>query len=158
MSSALEQVLLGIGTGVVVLALSLIVKRIPRPAAVFLALGAAIIGYVLWPHAILVEVPDLSDLSRDDASVRLTSQNLTPDAQPQFAPNVRPEHVIPSSQNPLPGTRVQPRSIVHFSVSIASSAVGEPRPGIGTELTAPVIFSPTDGGDIVTPTRSGQYL
>jgi hypothetical protein len=158
MSSTLEQVLVGLGTSLVVLAIGLVVKRIPKSVALLLAVGVGMIAYVVWPRAVLVEVPDLSDLSRDEAEIRLASLKLTPEPQPQEAPNIRPEHVVPSSQNPLPGTKVQPRTIVRYSVSTATSVatgrLNSNDPVAGSHVS---IFSPKNGGDVV-PIRGADNV
>jgi hypothetical protein len=106
-----------------------------------------------------VEVPDLSNLSRDEAELRLSAVKLVAAAQPQEAPKNRPEHVIPGSQNPLPGTRVRKGTLVRYSISTPSSVA----PGRTVALSDSVgtcaisIFSPRDGGDIV-PRRGADNV
>jgi hypothetical protein len=159
MSGTIEQILVSLGAGLVVLAVGLIIKRVPKPVAILMAVGIGVLAFVLWPRAALVEVPDLSDLSRDEAELRLSAMKLVGVPQPQEAPNTRPEYVIPASQNPLPGTRVQPGSLVRYSISTATSVVSGGRSDAdGSAGSGEVsIFSPRDGGD-VAPRRGADNI
>lgn len=160
MSGSIEQMLVSLGAGLVVLAIGLIIKRVPKPVAILMAFGIGILAFVLWPRAALVEVPDLSNLSRDKAELRLSSMKLVGVPQPQETPNTRPEHVIPTSQNPLPGTRVQPGSLVRYSISTATSIVSGSRPKAYRSIDESgelSIFSPRDGGD-VAPRRGADNI
>lgn len=159
MSGTMESVLVGLGTGVLVLAIGLVIKRVSKPVAVLLAVGAGILALVLWPRAVLVEVPDLSGISRDEAALRLSAMDLVGVPQPQEAPNTRQEHVIRGSQSPLPGTRVQRGTPVRYSISTPTH-VATGRPGdasVSTTARAISIFSPRDGGDVV-PRRGADNI
>jgi hypothetical protein len=133
----------------------LVVHRIPRPVAVLLAVGTAMLAFVLWPRAALVEVPDLSDLSRDEAELALSSLALIGAPQPQEAPSTRPDHVIPTSQNPLPGTRVRPHTTVRYSVNTTTSTASpQASSAPGGSVS---IFSPNSGGEVV-PQRGADNV
>ncbi|HJP95861.1 MAG TPA: PASTA domain-containing protein [Candidatus Saccharimonadales bacterium] len=150
MSGTTESVLVSLGAGLVVLAIGLIIKRIPKPVAVLMAVGIGILAFVLWPRAALVEVPDLSDLSRDEAELRLSAVKLVGIPQPQEAPNTRPEHVIPASQNPLPGTKVRRGTVVRYSISTPTAVAPRQTSDAGGSATggAISIFSPKEGGEV----------
>lgn len=159
MPSTLESVLVSLGASLVVLAIGRIWRRqVPMSVAVLLAIGCGMIAFVLWPRAVLVEVPDLADLSRDEAELRLTSIKLVPSPQPQQAPNTPLEHVVPSSQEPLPGTKVRRDTVVRFSVSSPTSLPLD-RPPSNPALNASLvsIFSPKDGGEIL-PKRGADNI
>lgn len=158
MSPSVESVLVSLGAGLVVLAIGLMIKRVPKTVAVLLAVGMCILAFVVWPRATLVEVPDLTGLSRDEAVLRLSSLKLGAAPQPQQAPNTPPEHVIASSQDLLPGTRVKVGTVVRFGVStpiaMDPGRTGAPNPSSGGGVS---IFSPTNGGDI-TPKRDADNV
>jgi len=156
--SNLESVLVSLGASLVVLAIGMLVKQIPKSVAVLLAIGCGMIAFVLWPRAILVEVPDLAGLSRDEAELRLTSLKLAPAPQPQQAPNIPLEHVVPSSQEPLPGTKVRRGTVVRFSVSSPTSLPGDQTQSDGGPNSNLVtIFTPRDGSE-VTPKRGADNI
>lgn len=159
MSRTVEQVLVSLGAGLVMLAVGLIIKRVPKPVATLLAVGVGILAYVLWPRVVLVEVPDLSNLSRDEAELALSASKLVGAPQPQVAPTTRPEHVIPASQNPLPGTRVRRGTPVRYSISTSTSLVPGLQSGTSGSTAAEgfSIFSPREGGE-VTPTRGADNI
>ncbi|MDR3675518.1 MAG: PASTA domain-containing protein [Acidobacteriota bacterium] len=158
MSPIVESIVLSLGTGLVVLALGLVVNRIPRPVAVLMALGIGLLVFVLWPRAALVEVPDLADLSRDEAELRLSSAKLVAAPQPQQAPNTPVEHVVPMSQNPLPGTKVRRGTLVRYSISTPTSVdQREDHPSSPSPRGSISIFSPKDGGEVV-PKRGADNL
>jgi hypothetical protein len=157
-SPIVESVVVSIGAGLVVLAASLVLKRIPKSTAVLMALGIGLLAFVLWPRAVLVEVPDLSGLSRDEAELSLSSANLVAAPQPQQAPNTPVEHVVPSSQNPLPGTKVRRGALVHYSVSTPTSVdQAQAHPDSTPTRGLVSIFSPKDGGEIV-PKRGADNI
>jgi hypothetical protein len=159
MSGAVESVVVSLGAGLVVLAIGLVIKRVPKPVALLMAVGIGMLAFVIWPRAALVEVPDLSDLSRDEAELRLSSMKLVGLPQPQGAPNTRPEHVIPTSQNPLAGTKVRRGTLVHYSISTQKSIVPGQTDDTGgsTAAVALSIFSPRAGGEIV-PSRGADNV
>lgn len=159
MSGTAESVLVSLGAGLVVLAIGLIIKRVPKLLAILMAVGIGILAFVLWPRAALVEVPDLSDLSRDEAELRLPAMKLVGAPQPQDAPNTRPEHVIPASQNPLPGTKVRRGTLVRYSISTPTPVASGRTAGAGASAAARAIsvFSPRDGGDVV-PKRGADNI
>ena len=82
MSPSVESVLVSLGVGLVVLAIGLTIKRMPKIVAILLAVGICIIAFVVWPRATLVEVPDLTGLSRDEAVLRLSSLKLVAAPEP----------------------------------------------------------------------------
>lgn len=141
MSPNIESVLVGLGVGLIMLAISKLIKRIPRPAALAIAIGIGLLSFVLWPQNPLVEVPDLSNLSRDEAKLKLSSAKLSAEPQPQQDPNTLLDHVIPYSQKPLPGTKVQSGTVVSYYFSTGSPKI----PPIDTLS----IFSPFEGGEAV---------
>jgi hypothetical protein len=147
-SPSVESVVVGLGTGIVVLAISLLLKRIPRPVAVLMAIGISLIAIVVWPRAFLVSVPDLSGLSRDDAVLRLSGLKLGAAPEPQLSSSTPVEHVVASSQDLPPGTRVKPGTVVHFSISTQPPGTirtdSSSAPSYGTAS----IFSPTSGGEV----------
>jgi hypothetical protein len=158
MSPSVESVLVSVGAGLVVLAIALMIKRVPKSVALLLAIGICIIAFVVWPRATLVEVPDLTGLSRDEAVLRLSSLKLGAAPQPQQAPNTPAEHVVASSQDLLPGTRVRVGTVVRFGVSTPTAAdpgrTGSPDSSFGGGVS---IFSPTNGGEI-TPKRDADNV
>jgi hypothetical protein len=165
MSGTVESFIVSLAAGILVLGIGLLIeiiivnnkegKRGPRPVVLFvtllMAVGIGLLAWVVWGHAVLVGVPDLSDLSRDEAELTLSSMGLVGAAQPQEAPKTRPEYVIPSSQNPLPGTKVHRSTLVRYS--IATSTSFEPARTDdtgGTSATRGVsIFSPRDSGKVM---------
>lgn len=159
MSGTVESVIVSLGAGLVVLAIGLVIKRVPKPVALLMAVGIGMIAFVMWPRAALVEVPDLSDLSRDEAELMLSSMKLVGVPQPQEAPNTRPEHVIPTSQNPLAGTKVRRGTLVRYSISTQTSVVPRRTGGTGGSIAAGAvsIFSPREGGDVV-PRRGADNV
>ena len=159
MSGTTESILISLGAGLVVLAIGLVVNRVPKPVAVLMAVGIGILAFVIWPRAALVEVPDLSDLSRDEADLRLSAMKLVGAQQPQEAPNTRPEHVIPGSQSPLPGTRVRPGTLVTYSISTPTSVVPGRTANKGSHAPtiAISIFSPREGSGVV-PKRGADNI
>lgn len=158
MSPSVETMILSLGTGLVILAIGLIIPKMPKSIAVLLALGFGMLAFVLWPRAILIEVPDLANLSSDEAEVLLSSRDLEAKPQPQEARNTRPHYVIPSSQNPLPGTKVKRGTIVRFSVSNPTSVeLGGTESGRVVTGVSVSIFSPGDG-DTVTPRRGADNI
>lgn len=77
MSPIVEAVIVSLGAGLVVLAIGLlVVKWIPRSVAVLMALGIGLLAFVLWPRTVLVEIPNLANLSRDEAELKLSSAKL----------------------------------------------------------------------------------
>ena len=159
MSGTTESVLVSLGAGLVMLAIGLIIKPVPKRVALLMAFGVGILAFVLWPRAALVAVPDISDLSRDEAELRLSALRLVGAPQPQEAPNTRPEHVIPVSQSPLPGTKVRRGTLVRYSISTPTSVVpGRTSAAGGSAAERGVsIFSPREGGDIV-PSRGADNI
>lgn len=159
MSETAESIVMSLGAGLVVLAVGLVIKRVPRPVVFLMAVGIAMIAFVLWPRATLIEVPDLSDLSRDEAALRLSSMNLAGAPQPQEAPDTRPEHVVPSSQTPLPGTKVRRGTLVRYSISAPTSLLPGGTNGLGDSTVAGLvsIFSPRGGGRVV-PKRGADNI
>ncbi|MCX5800493.1 MAG: hypothetical protein NTX17_03810 [Candidatus Eisenbacteria bacterium] len=159
MSGTTESILVGLGIGLVVLAVSMAIKPVPRRAAILMAVGTGIIAFVLWPRAVLVEVPDLSDLSRDEAELELSSAKLDGAPQPQEAPNTRPDHVVPMSQSPLPETKVHRGTLVRYSISTPTSTVsGKATDSDSTRGHVLVsIFSPRHGGEVV-PVRGADNI
>ncbi len=158
MPSNLESIFISLGASLVVLAIGMMVKRIPKSVAVLLAIGFGMIAFVLWPRAVLVEVPDLADLSRDEAELKLTSVKLVPAPEPQQAPNTPLEHVIPLSQEPLPGTKVRHGAVVRFSVSSPTAIYPNrtsPNASVAEGLVS--IFSPKNGGE-VAPKRGADNV
>jgi hypothetical protein len=156
--SNLESVLVSLGASIVVLAIGMLVKQIPKSVAVLLAIGCGMIAFASWPRAALVEVPDLADLSSDEAELRLTSLKLVPAPQPQQAPNTQLEHAIPSSQEPLPGTKVRRGTVVRFSISSPTSLpLDRTPPDGGPSSSLITIFSPKDGSE-VTPKRGADNI
>jgi hypothetical protein len=154
MPSNVESVLVSLGASIIVLAIGIWRQRKPTPVSVLLAFGCGIIAFVLWPRAVLVEVPDLTGQSRDEAELKLTSLKLVPEPRPQQAPNTPLEHVVPSSQEPLPGTKVRSNTVVRFSVS---SPISIPRPSIVPNSGVVTIFTPK-GGSEVTPKRGADNI
>lgn len=160
MTGIAESVVVSLGAGLLILAVGLVIKKyIPKPVTVLLAVGIGLLAFVLWPRATLVDVPDLSNLSRDEAELRLSSLKLVGVPQSQPDPNTRPEHVVPMSQNPLPGTKVRRGTPVRYSIGAATSVV----PGRATDINgSPMvcsvsIFSPRNGGAVV-PKRGADNI
>jgi hypothetical protein len=157
MSGTIAQIIVSFGVGLIVLAVGLKTKKVRKHVAILMAVGFGLLLFVLWPRATLVGVPDISHLSRDEAELRLFAMKLVGVPQPQEAPTTRPEHVIPGSQNPLPGTRVRRGSLVRYSISTT------PPEGSGDRLNADdpansqqvSILSPREGGD-VAPRRGAD--
>lgn len=118
MAPALESILIALGVGLVLLALGLFIKKIPKHVVILFAAGIGIIVYILWPRTGLVDVPELSGLSRDNAVLELSNLKLVGVAEPQPSANTPIEHVIAGSQDVPPGTKVKPGAVVRFSVSI----------------------------------------
>jgi hypothetical protein len=147
-----------LGAGLIVLAVGMMVKWIPKPVAVLMALGIGLLAFVLWPRAVLVEVPDLAGMSGDEADLKLSSAKLVAAPQPQQAPDTPLEHVVPASQNPLPGTRVRRGTLVRYSVSTPTSVdQGRAHPGSSAPSGSVFIFSPKDGG-VVVPKRGADNI
>ena len=159
MSGTLESVLVSLGVGLVVLAIGLTIKRVPKSATFFIAAGIGMLAYVLWPRVALVEVPDLSDLSRDEAELILSSMKLDGLPRPQEARNTRPEHVISASQNPLAGTMVRYGTVVQYSISTQTSVVLPRKDDSEGSITAGAvsIFSPRENGEVV-PRRGADNI
>jgi hypothetical protein len=153
-----ESVIVSLGTGLVVLSIGLMAKRIPRLVVVLMALGIGFLAFVLWPRTVLVEVPDLADLSRDEAELKLSSAKLVAAPQPQQAPNTPLEHVVTLSQNPLPGTKVRRGTLVRFSVSTPTSVDQTRSRSDSAQPSGLVsIFAPKDGGEVV-PKRGADNV
>ena len=146
MSGTVESVVVSFGAGFVVLAVGMIIKRVPKPVVLLMAVGIGMLAFALWPHATLVEVPDLADLSQDEAELRLSSIKLVGVPQLQEAPNTRPEYVIPMSQNPLAGTKVRRGTLVRYSISTKKVVIPW---GTGETIGSILISSPRDGYDVV---------
>ncbi|HUP42332.1 MAG TPA: hypothetical protein VM599_03905 [Thermoanaerobaculia bacterium] len=158
MSPIMESVIASLGTGLVILAIGLLAKRIPRLVVALIALGLGFLAFVLWPRAVLVEVPELENLSRDEAELKLSSVKLVAAPQPQQAPNTPLEHVVTSSQNPLPGTKVRRGTLVRYSVSTPTSVDQDRSRSDSAQPSGLVsIFEPKDGGEVV-PKRGADNV
>lgn len=158
MSPIIETLILSLGAGLVILALGIGIPKVPRTVAVLVALGVGLITFVIWPKAVLVEVPDLSNLSRDEASIRLADAGLQEAAQPQESPHTRPHHVIAQSQNPLPGTKVKRDTVIRFSVNTDTSVEsGQTETNIAESGVSVSVLAPA-GGNHIMPARGADGI
>lgn len=149
-SETVRAVLIGLGTGLVVLAIGVLIKRVPKPVVLLLASGLGLLVAVLWPHTSLIEVPDLTGLSQDQAELAVTSKKLVAAAQPQYAPTIRSGFVIPQSQNPLSGTVVRKGTIIRFAVSTSTGPTSiVDTSGKGNLKASVSFFEPKKGGTVI---------
>ena len=155
MFESYESILVSIGAGLVILAVGLLIPKAKKLAVGILALGIALLTYVIWPRSSLIEVPDLSDLSRDEASSKLQSVRLVGSPNPQVDQNTDPEYVILNSQRPFPGTKVIEGSVVSYSVSVFSGSVQSKRiPPENLNERGVNIFLPKDESEVAVTRRA----
>jgi hypothetical protein len=136
----------GVVAGLLVFALSIFIRPTRKAAAAVVALAVTLLVIILWPRPLLVPVPDLTGLSRDEAQLVLSRINLIAQPTPQPSNQVRSGYVVPLSQNPVPGTRVHRQTPVRFVISTTEERPPSDRVVEG----AIVVFAPQAGGTVVS--------
>jgi hypothetical protein len=113
------------------------------------AIAAGVLAFLIWPRSPVVPVPDLDGKSADEAVLVLTDTDLRAAPEPLVAPGIRAGYVVPLSQNPSAGTRVQRGSRVRYGVSAESSVTQSSTSSSATGGAIAAVFSPVDGGEVV---------
>jgi hypothetical protein len=117
----LRSIIIGLGTGFIVAALTPLIFKLRWGSAVPLGIGVALILTVIlffaWPP--VVEVPNIAGLSKTEAELLLEKKGLVPEVTPQQVPTTEVGRVVPYSQDPLPGIKVRKGTSVRFGVNIS---------------------------------------
>jgi hypothetical protein len=126
----IRALLVGLGCGFVVYAIGNLIKPSRKGVFAMLGVGVALIFtvilfFVVWPPPELIEVPDLSGLSRAEARLELEKNELEPEAVPQHNADTKNGYVIPGSQEPSAGTKVDKGAVIRFSVSLGPDEIPE---------------------------------
>lgn len=150
----IRAVLIGLGCGLIVSAIGIFInarRQTKRPIYGWIMLGGGVALilivclFLLWPS--LIVTPDLSGLAQAEAELKLEKKGLIPDAKPQYHPETEAGRVIPRSQEPLPGIKVQPGTVVRFAVSQGKSL----KPAVEGEIASQVfvsLFRPKSGNKV----------
>jgi hypothetical protein len=124
LEALIRALIIGLGTGFIVTSIASIFTKKPKGHLITfgggLALIITLIIFPLWPS--LIKVPDLSNLSRDEAEDLLIKKGLFFDVIPQYHHETEPGRVIPYSQDPLPGIKVHKGTKVKFAVALPSES------------------------------------
>jgi hypothetical protein len=146
----LRGIVIGLGIGLIVTAITHLVLKIRRGVAVLLGMGAVLILttilFYAWPSRI-IEVPNLANLSLAEAELSLAKKGLIPEVTPQPNPTTEARRVVPYSQDPSPGIKVRKNTVVRFVVSMGP---GQPAPqGEEPGVTASVsLFQPRSDEEV----------
>lgn len=112
----LRSVIIALGTGLIVVAITHWVLKLPRGVTILFGVGVTLILTVILVSR-LIEVPRLANLSRAEAELVLSKKKLIPEVRPQYVSTTEAGRVIPHSQDPLPGIKVRQGTVVRFAVS-----------------------------------------
>ncbi len=141
----LRGIIIGMGTGFIITAITKAVLRLRWGIVMLLGIGVALIlavtFFYLWPS--LVEVPNLSNLSRAEAELLLAKKRLVPEIRPQHAAMTEAGRVVPYSQEPAAGIKVHKGTVIRFAVSLTFKQLSETN---SADIAAAVsIFKPKSG-------------
>jgi hypothetical protein len=157
LTALMRAILISLGCGLILMALAFFVTKTPperkkwKTVIIFGVCGIMLIIcvliYSLWPS--LIAVPDLGNLSQAEAERRILSYHLVPEPKPQYSSNTEEGRVIPNSQVPQPGLKVNKNSTVLYSVSISkTSEVSKTDSIADTEITFS-FFNPQENNKIL---------
>jgi len=121
-------------------------KRLLTMAAVATFILVAMGTYYGWPS--LPTVPILDKLSQAEAEKLLINNKLVPQPRPQMSTEVTTGLVIPHSQEPAAGIRVNPGTFVSFGVSTQAAGANTqtaPKDGGVPEGLSVRLFQPKSG-------------
>ena len=145
--AVIRALLLGLASNLLVTGIGFFItgrKAIGFTIGCGIMLIITIFFFYSWPE--LIAVPDLSNLSRAEAEVKLERRQLAPESRPQYSTETPAGLVIFGSQEPAPGIKVRKGEVVKFAVALASA-----RPETALPTTGPIalsMHSPSSQGSV----------
>ena len=154
----IASLFVGVAAGLVVAIIGTVIKKKPLKVVLSVAAAFFIVGIVVtivsYPSIALVDVPDLSGLTKDEAELKVEEKGFIFSSTEQYDNAVPRRKVI--SQDPSPGFRVRKGTTVNVVISkgpllIPPSTPSPTPPPEVTPTTSPPIASPTP---VPTPTAT----
>ena len=154
----IASLFVGVAAGLVVAIIGTVIKKKPLKVVLSVAAAFFVVGIVVtivsYPSIALVDVPDLSGLTKDEAELKVEEKGFIFSSTEQYDNAVPRRKVI--SQDPSPGFRVRKGTTVNVVISKGPLLISPPTPSPTpppevTPTTSPPIASPTP---VPTPTAT----